>query len=471
MCCRYDDLRKYFDRVVVISLDRRPDRWRKFLAQLSADWPFGPPLRFPAVDGSRVEKPVWWNQGDGAWGCYLSHRQILKDCLDEGVDSVLILEDDAVFLEHFGKHVREFLTHLPEDDGLLYLGGQHIELHAGIPQRINDWVYRPYNVNRMHAYAIRGRDMLRQVYHHVDNTGDWTALHHIDHHMADLQKSIESGVYVPRRWLVAQGDGASDINGKQLGFRKFRDAEDLARPVVSLPMVAVMGPFSGGTSAVSGVLHRLGIPMGSSFGHSDRTNWQGHYEARELGQFCRKMFEEPWMTEKVDRETRIRLLKIWAAGHCRAFQGRCTRLGGKHPSFCFMGPELQEAWNDPVFVSVERDPAEVANSLARRDWGWPLEACMTISRQLIAAKEQFLATTSAPIIRLPYKELLRHPREAVLRLSSWLGISSSPEAMEDAIHFVNRQSSKPVQDTDSVTRPSAPQRPRGKGSHLLSPSR
>ncbi len=430
------DLRAFFDRVVVISLDRRPERWQKFLATLPPGWPFCPPLRFPAVDGTRVEIPAWWTEGTGAWGCYLSHVQIIEDCLDEQVGSVLILEDDASFEENFSDDVRQFLQHLPDDWQFMYFGGQHIELHEGTPRQVNEWVYRPYNVNRTHAYALRGREMLERVHQYLVDTDNWKAKHHIDHHLGEFQKTLAAGIYVPKQWLVAQGDGESDVSRRKLGLRRFRGAEEIANPVVDMPMVAVLGPYSGGTSVVAGILHKLGIRMGSVFERPDGTNTGGNFEAQELAGMCRKMYREPWMTEQVDRDARVRLLKIWAAGHCRASRATCSLIGGKHPALCLMGPELMEAWNRPLLISVERERDAVVNSLVRRDWGWPLEACLLVSEQLVAARDHFLSTVDAPCLRLSYEELVREPRAVIDRLCRFLQYRPDSQSLSQALKFV-----------------------------------
>ena len=64
------NLESLFQRVAVISLERRPERWKVFLEKLPANWPFGFPLRFPAIDGSIHRPPHWWREGPGAWDCY-----------------------------------------------------------------------------------------------------------------------------------------------------------------------------------------------------------------------------------------------------------------------------------------------------------------------------------------------------------------------------------------------------------------
>ena len=71
--------------------------------------------------------------------------------------------------------------------------------HNGIVEN----VYRPFNANRTHAYAVRGTEMLNVLNKHL-HARDWFEKHHIDHHYGRLHQTGQYGVYVPRRWLVGQ---------------------------------------------------------------------------------------------------------------------------------------------------------------------------------------------------------------------------------------------------------------------------
>lgn len=432
---RLDDLYDCFDSVFVLNLEQRNDRWRRFLSNLPIDWPFCPPFRFDAVDGRAVEIPSLWKSNHGAWGCYASHLRILEMAIERELDSILVLEDDAVFCKTFSTDVRSFFAELPEDWELIYLGGQHIELHLGLPQKVTEWVYRPFNTNRTHAYAIRGQEAMRRIHGYLIEPENWTENHHVDHFLGAYQKSHDR-VYVPMDWLVAQDDGLSDVADTEVGFRSFLGAQEMNEPKVSLPMVAVLGPYSGGTSAVAGALHHLGVSMGSHFESPDKTNRSGNFEAIELARLCRLMFEEPWLTENVDLETRIKLLAIWASSHTKSHSPAHRLVGGKHPMLSLMGPEITNAWQRPTIVSVERDENAIVNSLVKRQWGWPLDACLSVTRQLIASREHFLQSTSLPVIRVQYETLICDPQRVLDQLCQFLNLSPTQEELVKAVEFL-----------------------------------
>lgn len=434
------NLRSLFDRVVVITLRERGDRWAQFMSGLPASWPFAPPLRFPALRPDSEEIPDWWTESSGAWGCFLSHRQVLRDAVRDGQESILVLEDDAIFVEEFSLRFREFLNALPEDWRVLYLGGQHLEWESGLPTKINSQVFRPYNVNRMHAYAIRTRSMMEQVLKHLDTIEPWEGRHHIDHRLGDLQKQTKSlGFYVPSRWLVGQQGSVSDITGEELGTRFFCDSIELVEPVVDLPLVAVLGPFRGGTSAVAGVLHHLGIPM-QAIGHRsmDRDGMET-FEHVGLNSLCRQSFDEPTLVEKLTSETRRRLFRIWSGQHCKQFRDVAKMVGAKSPHLCLMGSDILDTWRHPKFIVVDRPEEHVIQSLAKRNWGWSLEGCIHATRQLTQERELFLALYNPPHLRVSFPDLIEQPDEIIRLICDYLEYAPKPSQSQEAVASIKRK--------------------------------
>lgn len=187
-----------FQRVALINLRRREDRRKTFLGQ--AEVSQIPSLTIvDAVDGHKVPAPINWTAGAGAWGCMQSHRQLLQTAIQDDIDTLLVFEDDAVFLENFTSTFETFLRTVPSDwDGLM-LGGQHMQT----PVPVSPGVVRCLNCQRTHAYALRGR-YLREVYRRwISSSG------HCDHIMGPMHRDFK--VYAPDPFIVAQGPGASDI--------------------------------------------------------------------------------------------------------------------------------------------------------------------------------------------------------------------------------------------------------------------
>lgn len=89
-----------FDRSWIISLATRTDRRQRVAKQLAR---IGWPLKEGYVeffDGIRPTDAGGF-PNIGARGCFLSHLEVLRLALKHGCKSVLVLEDDAVFPDHF----------------------------------------------------------------------------------------------------------------------------------------------------------------------------------------------------------------------------------------------------------------------------------------------------------------------------------------------------------------------------------
>jgi hypothetical protein len=151
-----------------------------------------------------VERPPWWKQSPGAWGCLQSHLAIYRWAIDEGLESVLILEDDAEWCDDFVVQATAFVAEVPTDWHQVYFGGQH--WGDRFPSVVSPWVLRCRNVNRTHAYAARA-DFMRAA---VDKLAERDN-RHIDYQLGTMHESGKWNVYAPAAWLVGQDVTVSDI--------------------------------------------------------------------------------------------------------------------------------------------------------------------------------------------------------------------------------------------------------------------
>ena len=227
-----------FDLVVVLGLERRPERLKRFWQTLPKAWPCRQVRHVAAVDGKRCKPPDWYRPTrpqdrnklwrpraktapdlSGAWGCLRSHHRIWETALNSGADSVLVFEDDAIFCPEFSDRLRAFLDAVPDDWDQLYLGGQHLGTQGQWPIAVNTQVIRGRCVNRTHAYAIRG-PMLAEVYRRF--AGTWASarseMFHVDHQLCNVHRAYDAeagryarNIYCPRKWLVGQAEGISDV--------------------------------------------------------------------------------------------------------------------------------------------------------------------------------------------------------------------------------------------------------------------
>lgn len=206
-----------FDRILVISLPAAVSRRERAMQELQGRGLSSRAQIQIAVKPFRDDLPEWWPNGIGAYGCYLSHLDALQQALAEGVERLLILEDDCVWKADAAARCQSFLVRAPEDWGQLYFGGQH-RIHPlpvpGVPG-----IFRASSIFRTHAYAVHARAMPSVIEHLLD----WKRFkaakilekkHHIDHHFELAHRSRQWPAYCPGEWIAGQGPNSSDISGK-----------------------------------------------------------------------------------------------------------------------------------------------------------------------------------------------------------------------------------------------------------------
>jgi len=132
----------YFSKVILINLDRRKDRLEKISTQLDN---LGITFeRFSAIDGKELGiSPI-------AAGT-MSHQKVLEANPES---RILVLEDDAEFVDGFNEKFTEAIQHLPSDTDIFYLGAL-LPKHTGKVENIgNKYWFKQIMSTGSHAYSI-----------------------------------------------------------------------------------------------------------------------------------------------------------------------------------------------------------------------------------------------------------------------------------------------------------------------------
>lgn len=193
------------DRVICINLDRRADRWADFLASAAPHIPANRIERFSAFDAQNLLIPSWWKGTPGGYACTLSHRFAISRAFAAGAESALIFEDDAMLAPDFGARLPAFMSSVPQDWHLLYLGGQHRVRFKPFP--VCDGVVRCRHTIRMHAYVVHRRGA-QVVHDHIARTPRIC-----DQALADIHPRLPT--YAPTRWMAAQRADFSDVESRK----------------------------------------------------------------------------------------------------------------------------------------------------------------------------------------------------------------------------------------------------------------
>ena len=203
-----------YDKIVCVNLKSRPDRLLAFNEGLPDEFK-DKVVIFDAIDGNKLDLPDWWPGGHSGYGCYLSHKRIVEDAIQEDLDNILILEDDAKFVPDFYNKFVEFNKELPEDAEYVLYGGQLSYASAYPPEKVSEHVIRAFSVERTHAYALIGKPILKKVHKHLCDV-DWHR-GHVDSRLTLLQHTLQT-CYVPDRWLVEQRESYSDLMKRDIHY-------------------------------------------------------------------------------------------------------------------------------------------------------------------------------------------------------------------------------------------------------------
>ena len=185
---------EYFDKVVVINLDRRTDRMEKLGAQLDK---LGIEYeRFSAIDGKEQGiSPVDAGR--------LSHIEVMK----QATGNVLILEDDAYFVDNFQERFDESMDWLPQDWDIFYLGVL-VPKNTGKLLPVNEHWSRQVMSNGQQAYCVNPKKL--DYFIEEQSKSDL----HIDVCFRVLAEHTKA--YVAQPNLVTQFPSYSDLRLKEV---------------------------------------------------------------------------------------------------------------------------------------------------------------------------------------------------------------------------------------------------------------
>jgi tetratricopeptide (TPR) repeat protein len=206
------------------------------------------------------------------------------------------------------------------------------------------------------------------------------------------------------------------------------------------PIIVVLGPWCGGTSAVAGVLHHLGVFMGADFVWA----YRGPHETWEdswLSKLCVRAFTEPGAQLQIDPRSFESQLRNWADNHRRAARTAGRRPGVKHPLLCVAMDYIREAWGPVVPVVVDRPVPNVIASLNRLGWWKDEQERAESTAHLIAARDQALA--GAATVRVDFEALRAAPADVIRRLADALSLEVTEAQLKAAADSVLKPADVP----------------------------
>jgi GR25 family glycosyltransferase involved in LPS biosynthesis len=200
-----------FDRIYVINLDKRIDRYKSFQNEAQKIG-LENVVRFPAINAKELGFTKRDLDNPGLIGCFMSHYFILQEAVINNYERVLIFEDDATFVEGFNERLTYSLQELPADWELVYLGyTERYGLHT-YKSRIAESITIPNDPWGTQAYMLQGAG-IRIMYENLKEIRD-----HIDIQMSRyICNKLKAYEIFPT--LCPQSGAQSDISIPMVRFR------------------------------------------------------------------------------------------------------------------------------------------------------------------------------------------------------------------------------------------------------------
>jgi glycosyl transferase family 25 len=153
-------LYEYFDRIAIIHLPERKDRFKSLSGELRS---LGIDIAQPKVQIPHAPRPADLNgwPSRGVYGNFLSHLDILRQALKDGLQAIWVLEDDAIFSRRMRREQSSLVAKLRQTEwGLCYFGHSlthELATHpTGLVTPTADFMWA-------HCYAVHARVLPRIV--------------------------------------------------------------------------------------------------------------------------------------------------------------------------------------------------------------------------------------------------------------------------------------------------------------------
>jgi hypothetical protein len=186
-------------------------------------------------------------------------------------------------------------------------------------------------------------------------------------------------------------------------------------------LILVCGPWSSGTTAVSGMLEQLGARGLPPYFHTNDPRTPNSFESEAFRQVIGELADENTLGMRVDLPVAQARLGDFRARLETEFAGNATPLYLKYPLSTVLLPEICQVFS-PRLVYVLRPLLEIEATRRRR--GWPAQYGATGARVLYPLMFETLIDRQFPTLIVRYSELLAEPARHAAMLAEFCGLSA-----------------------------------------------
>ncbi len=200
--------------------------------------------------------------------------------------------------------------------------------------------------------------------------------------------------------------------------------------MTSSPPIVVVGPGRCGTSAVAGILRKLGVFMGEQFVPASASNPYGHHEDVEFHDL------------NIARIKGVIQAHTWRRAVGRLMDARergSLPWGWKDPRTCHLLHEYLRIEPEARVIRCLRDIDDVAQSMAKA-YGWDLHrATITAeTREWLLDKWLRRAVPYPPQFTILWEDLFSDTERVVRQLAKFCILTPSEEKIANAVKSIRR---------------------------------
>jgi hypothetical protein len=182
--------------------------------------------------------------------------------------------------------------------------------------------------------------------------------------------------------------------------------------------VIVLGCYRSGTSAVAGVLHRLGVMMGKEFDAPADANPTGFWEDLEFKRLFDKMADGKDVDGLLNVLVRTREIEypLW---------------GLKDPQLCLYLPRLLPMLKESKLISTLRPKEEICRSLNKAVKGaTATHNFMTVVDHYLAKKAEAMSQYKGPVLEVDWTAMKADPETWVSKIAEFVGLPFKQDAVD-----------------------------------------
>ncbi len=222
-----DPFNTYFDKIFIINLDERTDRWNDIVNEFEK-MGISPEKyeRFSAIKPKFEDLPKeWYNKLvsphrfipqyiQATIGCKMSQYEVIKIAKNRGYKNVLICEDDICFTqskEETWNILKEAIKELPSDNewNMFYFSGNHIKSPEACGKK---YLYLKKANLAAHEYCVNSN-----IFDYIIETMMQKGCELDNYYIDEIQQRQKT--YTIKPGIVTQKPGYSDILRRNVDFR------------------------------------------------------------------------------------------------------------------------------------------------------------------------------------------------------------------------------------------------------------